>query len=309
VGVQRGKDDGPPRLEELAGRLLGSVLDLGWALWTTAREVADFSVRAVRAAADVLRDASLPPASRSGRGGPTPGRTEVPTRRDTDPRRPESAKPGPAGAAPRSPVPSAPGEDPFAPPLSADPDRDRLVAVERDPGTLFAFWDLRAETRARARAEIGGTPDPGDDPRTVLRVVVDGGPPRDLEFEPHATSGYVERPGDHVSVEVTLGLARGGRFARLAGPFVVPARPIGSATAPVEWRRVRSGSPDGKRADEPGDRDRDRGEIADAPSPEEIERLAALSEGRSATGSPPWPGGRRRGPVAGPGGEPGPPSS
>jgi hypothetical protein len=304
--VQRGKDDGPPRLEELAGRLLGSVLDLGWALWTTAREVADFSLRAVRAAADVLFDASLPPARRSGRVDPKPGRAEAPTGGATERPRPGKETPGVAGASPPSPLPPPPGADPFAPPLPADVDRDRLVAVERDPGTLFAFWDLRAETRARARAEIGGeTSAPGDDPRTVLRVVVDGGAPRDLEFEPYATSGYVERPGDHVAVEVTLGLARRDRFARLAGPFFVPARPIGSASAPVEWRRVHGGSPDGARAAEPGD----RGSLAVSPSPGEIERLAALSEGRPATGSPPWPGGRRRGPVPGPGGEPGLPSS
>lgn len=300
MSVQRGKDDGPPRLEDLAGRLLGTVLDLGWAAWKTALEVADFSVRAVRAAAGVLLDSGLPRAGdgrgarpggadrlRAGNGSPGGATTPSPTDRSAP------------GAPPGVPAPGG-GEsrDPFLPPLPTGGDRDRLVAVERDPGTLYAWWDVSAESRARARAEIArDAPDLLDEPSLVLRVALAGAPPREIALPAFATGGYVERPGDEVGMEITLGLSRRGRFARLAGPFAVPGRSPRSRSEGHVWRRVGDSAASGPDGVVPAP--------STAPSPEESDRLAALAAGWPEPGSPPWSGIRRRGPIRGPGGSAG----
>lgn len=315
MGEQRGKDGGPPRLEDLAGRLLGSVLDLGWALWETAREVADFSVRALRAAADVLLDSGLPPPGgdddSAARDPGAPGRSAGLDRsRHADAPPAESGSGGtdaPPGSKPARREPDT--RDPFSPALPEDLQRDRLVAVERDPDTLFAWWDVTRETRDRARSELGlDGIRPGGALRSVLRVTVDGGSAREIDLPAFASSAYVERPGDRTSVEITLGLARDGRFARLAGPFVVAARPVPVGRPGPTWRAV--GTASGESAF-PGQAMADGASPGSEPSPEERERLVALALGLVATGSPPWPGGRGRDHdrVPGHGASPGLPSS
>jgi len=304
VGEKRGKDDGPPRLEDLAGRLLGSVLDLGFALWATARDVADFSVRAVRAAADALLDASLPSPGRDDeRRRPRPGAPggrgdgdESPSRTGAKARAEAGRAAADATRAPRPEGGIGTGTDPFSPPLPADEERDRLVAVERDPATLFAWWDVTVETRDRARAELDRAGDRADgEPRTVLRASIEGAPPKDIDLPPFATSGYVDRPDRGEAVELTLGLARGGRFAPLAGPFLVAARPAAGDRSVAIWRRVGSG---GAEAVVPGAVPPDSATPteATAPSREESDRLVELALGQPTTGSPPWPAGRSRGP-------------
>ncbi|MFM7141176.1 MAG: hypothetical protein ACKO2K_04575 [Alphaproteobacteria bacterium] len=314
MGEQRGKDDGPPRLEDLAGRLHGTVLDLGWAAWTAARELADVSLRACRAAADVLLDSRMPRPGDRGAERPPVGSSATGAGTARSERESPVATPGKTDATRRTPGPaSSPfpvptsrpeeaGPDPFLPPLPAPEDRDRLVAVERDPETLFAWWDVSAESRDRARAEIERDGEPGgEEPGLVLRVAFDGAPPRELALPAFATGGYVERAGEDVGVEIELGLSRGGRFARLAGPFSVAARPVGPRDARPTWRRVGSLAPGAAPADDVPP--------APSPSPEQSEALAELSSGLPADGSSAWPGGRKRGPRTGHGGASSPPSS
>ncbi|MFN8543225.1 MAG: DUF4912 domain-containing protein [Candidatus Binatia bacterium] len=102
--------------------------------------------------------------------------------------------------------------------------RDRLVALPRDPWTIFVYWELAPTTRVtalrRLEAEAEGA-------REVLRVY-DGGDATastDVELTPGAESAYVtvSRPGATFGVELGVRTVS-GRF--------VPLLPAASVTTP-----------------------------------------------------------------------------
>ena len=95
MGNERGNDRRPRPLEDVAGRILGTALDVGWTLWNAGLEAADFAVRAVRATRDVILDAALPAAGSRPQapndGTPATGR---PASQPTNPRSPITAAEG-----------------------------------------------------------------------------------------------------------------------------------------------------------------------------------------------------------------------
>ena len=343
MGNERGNDRRPRPLEDVAGRILGTALDVGWTLWNAGLEAADFAVRAVRATRDVILDAALPAAGSRPQapndGTPATGR---PASQPTNPRSPITAAEGDraVAVAPASGLDGegAPGEevetgapaasggthaagvhrgalpvtgantgdtvaapsgvdhDPFAPPLPEDRGPERMVALERDPDTIFAWWETkapRAVERINGRlAPVSGAPGLG---RTgpVLRVAVEDAPVLEMRLSEFATSAYIERPADGRALEITLGLAGDGCFVPVLGPVAVPAR--ADATTPkgaTRWRRV-------------GDARATGSEPAPFPIPsrEQALTLLGLATGRPATGSGDWPGQgpERRGPTGLPG--------
>jgi hypothetical protein len=139
-------------------------------------------------------------------------------------------------------------------PLPSSYGADRLTVMPKDPGTVFAFWDVRPETHRRVRARlerlVAGLD--RDAARVALRITpvdvqrkpgeaVEGKAVKIVSLPPLAVSWYVDVEGDARRIEVAIGLAAGDVFLELAAPVAVslPPRSVSPDEA-VRWR-TRSG--------------------------------------------------------------------
>jgi hypothetical protein len=107
---------------------------------------------------------------------------------------------------------------------------DAMVALPRDPQTLFVFWDFNEATRRRAADGLV-------DPRAMLRVFDGEKPIRELDFALESKSFYVHGlpPGRSYRVEA-LFVGRDGRSNRIGHPTHAVELP---RRGPSEDRTVR----------------------------------------------------------------------
>jgi hypothetical protein len=139
------------------------------------------------------------------------------------------------------------------PTTPALPDRygvDRFEVLVRDPGTLFAWWEVDDAGRAVATEDLAGA-SPAEHAEPIvgaLRVAARSGTHGEeaaswiVSLPPRATSRHVDVPREHRAYDVTLGLARGGRFV----PLSEIRRVEMPASAPsqdetIRWRAVGGG--------------------------------------------------------------------
>jgi hypothetical protein len=127
------------------------------------------------------------------------------------------------------------------PPLPASYGDDRLVLVARDPGTLFAYWDLPAGIERPAGAV---------DARFVLRIedltLLDFAEARawrhhDVEVEGTAGSRYVRhaRPAGTYRAELGWRSADGTFVARVRSAVTTTPRAEAPGHDPTRWMTVR----------------------------------------------------------------------
>lgn len=127
----------------------------------------------------------------------------------------------------------------------------RVVAVARDPETVFAWWEVDPETRVRAARDLGVHGDSTSDTGTATELLsiataaADGSVERqEMPVPAGASSRWVPVARGARRIEITLEIAAGAHRLPLAGPAVVrlPSSGISPDTS-VRWRRA--GAPPG----------------------------------------------------------------
>lgn len=114
----------------------------------------------------------------------------------------------------------------------------RLVALARDPWSLFAYWDVAANDRIAWLRRLGAD---AQDACEALRLTpVPDGEPHVIDLAPGATQRYVQvdQPGREWQVELGL-RTRDGRFISWLNAAPVSTPPAGpSADTTVQWLAV-----------------------------------------------------------------------
>lgn len=289
-------------LAEVLENVFGTVAEIGWSLVAAGRGVLSIASRIVQLAQGQLRGSTASNVAPDAAGPAAPWPTTSPGAPGPRTRPPSSAadlesdaiaadhgRSSHAANAVVAAHAARADSEPPTPPLPTRYGGDRVAALPRDPKTVFAWWDVSPEHRARVASELAsiaadgrpGTP-PGDALRIAALAAGDG---RETGFwfvplPPLATSWYVDVPRTSRRYEIAIGLLSDGRFAPLAAPVRVDmpaAEPSRDAT--VRWRTV--GESSAAAATEP------------VPAPAAVEALWQELERRSLPSSVDWPAGRR----------------
>lgn len=259
-------------LAGIATEVLGTAIEVAASIVAAAVGLAALLGRAWQAAGSTR---ALP---RSAGRVPAPG--------DTGRDRPATIDVAPAARLPAAPA--APTKPP-GPPAHARATESavryrgsRVVAVARDPETVFAWWEVDPDARERAARELVADEETESGSGTATEVLSiaavagDGSVDRrEIPVPPGSSSRWAPLAQGTRRVEITLQLAAGARRSLLAGPALVrlPSTGISPDTS-VRWRDL-GGAPAATAG-------------LHIPSPAEVERVwrdLLLLDGESRPGS------------------------